>query len=134
MCSWWMGFDWWMCSNRSAQPMQVNYSKSNTVHRSRNLNNRISIKRLPFQPSKPSTKLLQYCVLNARSINNKTLHIKDYVVGNKIDILAITETWLKSDDDCYFTIRDICHKTMFSTTFQEQRELVVVLDFFSRKI
>ena len=37
-------------------------------------------------------------MLNARSINNKTLHIKDYVVDNKIDILAITETWLKSDD------------------------------------
>ena len=51
---------------------------------------------------------IQFCVLNARSINNKTLHIKDYVVDNKIDILAITETWLKSDDDCYFTIRDIC--------------------------
>ena len=95
-------------SNRSAQPMQVNYSKSDTAHRSRNLNNLISINRLPFQPSKPSTKLLQFCVLNARSINNKTLHIKDYVVDNKIDILAITETWLKSDDDCYFTIRDIC--------------------------
>ena len=79
-----------------------------TLHRSRNLNNLISINRLPFQPSKPSTKLLQFCVLNARSINNKTLHIKDYVVDNKIDILAITETWLKSDDDCYFTIRDIC--------------------------
>ena len=47
-------------------------------------------------------------MLNARSINNKTLHIKDYVVDNKIDILAITETWLKSDDECYFTIRDIC--------------------------
>ena len=29
-------------------------------------------------------------------------------MDNKIDILAITETWLKSDDDCYFTIRDIC--------------------------
>ena len=95
-------------SNRYAQPTQVNYSKPDTVHRSRNLNNLISINRLPFQPSKPSTKLLQFCVLNARSINNKTLHIKDYVVDNKIDILAITEAWLKSDDDCYFTIRDIC--------------------------
>ena len=83
--------------------IQNNY----TVHRSQNLNILISISRLPFQPSKPSTKLLQFCVLNARSINNKTLHIKDYVVDNKIDILAITETRLKSDDDCYFTIRDI---------------------------
>ena len=64
-------------SNRSAQPMQVNYSKSDTVHRSRNLNNLIAINRSPFQPSKPSTKLLQFCVFNARSINNKTLHIKD---------------------------------------------------------
>ena len=45
-------------SNRSAQPTQVNYSKSDAVHRSRNLNNLISINRLPFQPSKPSTKLL----------------------------------------------------------------------------
>ena len=113
--------------------MQVNYSKSDTVHRSQNLNNLISINRLPFQPSKPSTKLLQFCVLNARSINNKTLDIKDYDVDNKIDILAITETWLKSDDECYSTISDICPQDYVFNTFQEW-ELAVVLDFFSRKI
>ena len=39
------------------------------------------------------------CLLNARSINNKALFIKDYVVDHQIDILGITETWTKSDGE-----------------------------------
>ena len=40
---------------------------------------------------------MSMCLLNARSINNKALFIKDYVVDHQIDILGITETWTKSD-------------------------------------
>ncbi|XP_068707641.1 uncharacterized protein [Montipora foliosa] len=71
-----------------------------------NVNNLVPVKRLlPIQPN--YTKLLNFCILNAGSINNKTLIIKDYVVEKKIDILALTETWLKPDDDSDYITRDI---------------------------
>ena len=42
---------------------------------------------------------MSMCLLNARSINNKALFIKDYVVDHQIDLLGITETWTKSDGE-----------------------------------
>ena len=63
-------------------------------------------------PSSPS-KFLKFRVFNARSINNKSLQIKDYVVENDIDLLAISETWLKSDENSDFVIRDICPSGYF---------------------
>ena len=70
-----------------------------------NLNNLVSIKRHPLNSS--SANSLNFCLLNARSIINKTLQIKDFVVDKNIDILALTETWLKPDDRSDYTIRDI---------------------------
>ena len=43
-------------------------------------------------------KKLHLSVLDARSVNNKSLLINDYVVEMQIDILAITETWLKGGE------------------------------------
>ena len=37
--------------------------------------------------------------INARSICNKTLVIKDFVIDMSVDILAITETWLHRRGD-----------------------------------
>jgi len=37
--------------------------------------------------------------LNCRSVKNKSLSISDYVVSNKLDIFALTETWLGSSID-----------------------------------
>ena len=65
----------------------------------------MTIKRHPL--SSTSANSLNFCLLNARSINNKTLQIKDYVVDKKIDIFALTETWLKPDDCSDYIIRDI---------------------------
>ena len=70
-----------------------------------NLNNLVSIKRHPLNSS--SANSLNFCLLNARSIINKTLQIKDFVVDKNIDILALTETWLKPDDCSDYTVRDI---------------------------
>jgi hypothetical protein len=41
---------------------------------------------------------LGYGLLNARSINNKTDSVIDFILEHKLDILSITETWLQSDD------------------------------------
>ena len=63
-----------------------------------NHQNNITMKRLPM-PTKPSTtKPMVFRQLNATSMRNKTLSIKELVAEQDIDCLAITETWLRSDD------------------------------------
>ena len=39
-----------------------------------------------------------FSLLNARSVKNKRFLIKDWVVDNNIDSLALTETWLQPDN------------------------------------
>ena len=69
------------------------------------MNNLVQVKR---QPQNLSTeKTLIFCLLNARSINNKSLQIKDSVVDRHIDILAVTETWLKADECCDYITCDV---------------------------
>ena len=45
-----------------------------------------------------SRKPASFALINAQSIRNKTLPIKDYVVEHNLDILALTETWLNPDN------------------------------------
>ena len=63
------------------------------------------IKQLPLHH--PSAKLLNFCLLKARSINNKSLQIKDNLVDKSIDILALAVTWLRANECSDFIIRDI---------------------------
>ena len=42
---------------------------------------------------------LNYGVLNARSINNKTNAVVDFILEHELDILCITEIWLQADDN-----------------------------------
>ena len=39
---------------------------------------------------------MKFCLLNTR--NKKELILKDFTVENDIDILAVTETWLRDDN------------------------------------
>ena len=41
--------------------------------------------------------------MNAQSVRNKTMFINEYVHDDVIDILAITETWLKRSGDSVIT-------------------------------
>ena len=41
------------------------------------------------------SKNLHFCLLNTRSVRNKVMVMKDFIVDNYIDILAMTETWLR---------------------------------------
>lgn len=53
--------------------------------------------RLPtFSHLKPTTT--RFALFNVRSVRNKRLLIKDYVIDNDVDIFALTETWLHSDN------------------------------------
>lgn len=55
------------------------------------------------------------CV-NPRSIRNKLETFKDHVIDNSIDICAVTETWLKTEDDFIrdslnmngYVFKDVC--------------------------
>ena len=53
-----------------------------------------------------SAKLINFAFLNTRSLCNTTLQVKDYVVENDIDLLAITETWLLDQDS--YTTCELC--------------------------
>ncbi|KAL9955196.1 hypothetical protein ACROYT_G036483, partial [Oculina patagonica] len=64
---------------------------------SRNPSNLITVNRLPF--NKNSNALLSLCLLNSRSVRNKSAAIFDYICECKADLIAVTETWLNSHDD-----------------------------------
>ena len=49
------------------------------------------------QPAKPAS--VHLVLKNAQSVRNKTLLIKECVREDAIDLLAVTETWLKRDSD-----------------------------------
>ena len=58
----------------------------------RNENNLIKINCLPA--IRNVEHQLSICLFNARSVRNKCADIMDYICDTKIDIIAITETWL----------------------------------------
>ena len=53
-------------------------------------------------------RCFQFCVLNVRSIKNKAMAVKDFVVDQDIDILALTETWLRPGNIDDIEIRTLC--------------------------
>ena len=53
-------------------------------------------------------KPIDFALLNTRSVRNKSLLVKDYVVDNDIDLLAMTETWLSTTDQDVQVIGDVC--------------------------
>jgi hypothetical protein len=42
------------------------------------------------------SKKLKYGLVNARSVNNKTEIVSDFIIEHDLDVLGITETWLQS--------------------------------------
>ena len=53
-------------------------------------------------------RCVQFCVLNVRPIKNKAMAVKDLVVDQDIDILALTETWLRPGNIDDVEIRTLC--------------------------
>ena len=60
----------------------------------------IPLKSSTFPPSvpTPSVSQLRIALLNIRSLNLKSNVCNNFITSNKIDILVLTETWLKPDD------------------------------------
>ena len=62
---------------------------------------------------KPGDGYLKVCTVNTQSIRNKTGDVVGHVLSNKIDLCAVTETWLKPADDA---IRQECQPVGYSFT------------------
>ena len=65
--------------------------------RSRNSANLVNIRCEPFLNNVNHS--LSLCLMNTQSVRNKTADFVDYVCGQAFDLVAITETWLKTIDD-----------------------------------
>lgn len=78
----------WMTTNRTQGKKRRN--------RVVNMNNLSTPLCIPFIPQVGKSSKL--CLFNARSICNKAFMINDFVVENDIEMLCLTETWLKSND------------------------------------
>lgn len=53
-----------------------------------------------------TSESLHFGFFNAKSINNKALLLKDFFVDQKLDLMALTETWTKSDS--FKTTGELC--------------------------
>ena len=62
----------------------------NNGHNSKNLS--------CVQPANMSQSLLSFCLMNTRSVKNKTAMLMDYICDLKADLYAMTETWLAEND------------------------------------
>ncbi|EDO32304.1 predicted protein [Nematostella vectensis] len=101
-----------LITNKYTNPFHLNPRFSPPV---RNPSNLINIKRDPMLVNSCSGNA-RLCLLNARPVKSKSFIIKDFVVDNNIDILAITETWLKDDINDQLTVNDICPSGFFYIT------------------
>ena len=65
-----------------------------------------------------------FAMWNAQSINNKTTIICDYVISNKIDVMALSESWFYGDDreKEQSRISKTCFLTMTCITNLEYQE------------
>ena len=57
-----------------------------------NLHNLRSLDHISVAPKLSFNREFTSCLMNARSLCNKTLIVKDFVVDYKVDLLGITET------------------------------------------
>ena len=73
-----------------------------------NPENLVPIQKGPSQVSTPTSCHFNFCLLNTRSVKNKTMKVKDFVVDHDIDILAITETWLRPGNIDEVDIGTLC--------------------------
>ena len=51
----------------------------------------------PIHHLSSGERTLNLCLMNARSVCNKTHEINEFVLDKQLDVLCITETWLKGD-------------------------------------
>lgn len=48
-----------------------------------------------------NSNCVKFCVLNTRSVRNKTTEVVDFVIENNFEIVALCESWIKAEDTAY---------------------------------
>ena len=84
------------------RPIQsyISNKRRPTLHtRSRNAANLVNICCDPYVKDVDTNTTLSVCLVNTRSIRNKIAEFADYVSETKLDLYAVTETWLMVNDD-----------------------------------
>ena len=67
----------------------------NNGHNSKNLS---CVQPSKLRPTIMSQSLLSFCLMNTRSVRNKTAMLMDYICDLNADLYAMTETWLTEND------------------------------------
>ena len=96
-------------SRQRCEQMRARISKeisktttTNSVQTQSPVNERSSTCRKTDHYDKESKqKNLSFCMINARSLRNKTSVFADFVMDNNFDIVGICESWLHPDGRCY---------------------------------
>ena len=107
-----------ICSGRRHYRVSLNIQNAtSTLHicESRpldvNVNNLICIRPDPLWSKLSTVVPLDFCLLNARSICNKSPLINDYIADQNIDLFPLSATWLRGDDlDLYYELVSACIK------------------------
>ena len=84
----------------------------NSINRSRknchgvNFNNLTFVAPTTYQTNR--TLPVDFCLLNTRFVKNKASTVKDFVVYKNIDLLALTESWLRPGNTDTNVIIELC--------------------------
>ena len=80
----------------------------------------------------PGSRSLNGCLLNVRSIRNKSASFLEFVKDNNADLIAVTETWLRPEDTESF-ISSITPPVISSLMYLEMSRKGAELAFSSRR-
>ena len=86
-------------SKRGGKVNSVRPNKSKLLVNSACRKNLIYINTQEEANLKSSGKWINFGLLNVRSIKNKSVVLHDFILDNKLDFLAVTETWLSENQD-----------------------------------
>ena len=97
-----------LCYEFHRQLIIANYALLENIDQKSIAGNRVlkNVNLIKAPPVKNQPKA-RFACWNARSINNKSTTITDFIICEKLDVLSLTETWLHGDNRDDRTIADI---------------------------